>query len=205
MENGVTWIFRKLIKVPVIILVSFGILNIFAFTVSYFRIVGASNTLQQAVMDNNYLTKADEETFKDYLASLETAYLQNIRLVIDTEVDNKKASPNYEAIEASGNTNTRKQYGNVIDVGVVAEYKFIMPLQHTETLKDGKVAGYGGTSTGASGGIRGDLDTYRGDTAATQSVNTDFDDLKGGRADKFGGTIAIVNRVIGMQYYSDLD
>ena len=210
MENGVTWIFRTLIKVPIIIMTSFVILNIFAFTVSYFRIVGASNTIQQVVMDNNFIPAHELETFNNYLASLETAYLQDIKVVIDTDVDDTTSTPSdniapYMDDDSLIISNHKRQYGNVADCGVTARYKFILPLQYPETLEGGQVVGYGGTASGAAGGVRGDVDTLRGDTAATQSVNKDFDDLEGTRADSFGGNITVVNRVIGMQYYSDLE
>ena len=88
--------------------------------------------------------------------------------------------------------NERKQYGNTITVGVTAEYRFIWPLMHIETLEDGSVLGYGP----GSGQATGVDDTFT--TADAQAAE------RARRADSVGN-ITIVNKVMGMQYYSDLD
>lgn len=204
MENGVAWIFKTLIKVPVIIAVSFLILNIFAFTVSYFRVVGAANTLQRAVMDNNFLTTADKESFEEYLKGLETSYLTDIHYVINTDA-NKNTAVSADSFKDAPRTgrgaiieNKRRQYGNTIDVGIVAQYKFILPLQHVEMVEGGAVAGFGGMANSASGRMI--------DASGTRGMVAGVDNgTNSARASKFANTISVVTRVIGMQYYSDLD
>ena len=180
MSDGVKFIFKTLIKVPFIICVSFFIFNIFAFTVSYFRIVGASNTLQQAIMDNNYLVKADKDTFDTYIKNLSTPCLTDIQLIVDT--DGNDYPDNYHW------KNEREQYGNVITCGITAKFKPIIPLIYTETLEDGKVRGYGSTYTGASGGTKTDAQLQE----AREKKN-----------EKAEGNITVVTKVVGMQYYSD--
>ena len=180
MSDGVKFIFKTLIKVPFIICVSFFIFNIFAFTVSYFRIVGASNTLQQAIMDNNYLVKADKDTFDTYIKNLSTPCLTDIQLIVDT--DGNDYPDNYHW------KNEREQYGNVITCGITAKFKPIIPLIYTETLEDDKVRGYGSTYTGASGGTKTDAQLQE----AREKKN-----------EKAEGNITVVTKVVGMQYYSD--
>lgn len=182
MSDGVKFIFKTLIKVPFIICVSFFIFNIFAFTVSYFRIVGASNTLQQAIMDNNYLVDSDRTTFENYTKLLKTNCLDNIQIIVDTD-GNDYDPKHYQE------HNDRKQYGHVITCGITARFKPIIPLIYTETLEDGKVKGYGSTETGASGGTKTDAQLQKD----RENKNKDAE-----------GNITVVTKVVGMQYYSDL-
>lgn len=182
MSDGVKFIFKTLIKVPFIICVSFFIFNIFAFTVSYFRIVGASNTLQQAIMDNNYLVKSDYDTFEGYTEMLKTKCLDNIQIIVDT--DGNDYPDNYHW------KNEREQYGNVITCGITARFKPIIPLIYTETLEDGKVKGYESTETGASGGTK---------------TGAELERLRKEKNEKAEGNITVVTKVVGMQYYSDLE
>lgn len=182
MSDGVKFIFKTLIKVPFIICVSFFIFNIFAFTVSYFRIVGASNTLQQAIMDNNYLVKSDKDTFDKYCINLRTPCLTDIQLIVDT--DGNDYPDNYHW------KNEREQYGNVITCGITAKFRPIIPLIYTETLEDGKVKGYGTMeAAGVSGGIKS---------------GADIEDDRKIKNEKAVGNITVVTKVVGMQYYSDL-
>lgn len=184
MSDGVKFIFKTLIKVPIIICVSFFIFNIFAFTVSYFRIVSASNTIQQAVMDNNYLIESDKETFNKYLGDLGTACLTDIKLIIDTDGNDYNPGTYTEH-------NVRKQYGHTVTCGVTARFRPIIPLMYNETLQDGKVRGYGSMADeSVSGGTKTDAELQR----LREEKNKDA-----------GGNITIVGKVIGMQYYSDLD
>lgn len=182
MSDGVKFIFKTLIKVPFIIFVSFFIFNIFAFTVSYFRIVGASNTLQQAIMDNNYLVDSDKTTFENYTKLLKTNCLDNIQIIVDTD-GNEYVPGNYQW------KNEREQYGNVITCGITARFKPIIPLIYTDTLEDGKVRGYGSTYTGASGGTKS---------------SADLEKLRKDKNENAEGNITVVTKVVGMQYYSDL-
>lgn len=182
MNDGVKFIFKTLIKVPFIICVSFFIFNIFAFTVSYFRIVGASNTLQQAIMDNNYLVDSDYYTFEGYTKMLKTKCLDNIQIIVDTD-GNDYDPKHYQE------HNEREQYGNVITCGITARFKPIIPLIYTDTLEDGKVKGYGSTETGASGGTK---------------TGAELERLRKKKNEKAERNITVVTKVVGMQYYSDL-
>ena len=54
MTDGVKFIFKTLIKVPVYIVAAFGIFNIFAFCFIYFRLLGVSYVVQQTAIENTY-------------------------------------------------------------------------------------------------------------------------------------------------------
>lgn len=203
MENGVAWIFKTLIKVPIIIVTSFLIFNIFAFTVSYFRIIGAANALQQNVMSNNFLTKADRISFENYLDSLNTSYLTDLHIVLDTEAYG--AINNQSLIDNRTFNNKRVQYGTPIDVGIVGTYQFVMPLQRIEVydgqVEGDEVLGYGGVGMGVSGTVSVKNYTANGSGAVAGVA----DGTNNKRSDRFKNRIAVINRVIGMQYYSDLN
>lgn len=181
-DYDVKFIFKTLVKVPIWIMVAFSIINVFAFTTSYFRIVGASYTLQQTVMDNNFLTQADLNSFNTYLDTLETAYLTDIHVVINTDAG---------GVDTDRTTfiNERKQYGNVVDVGVASTYKFIMPLDiRQQTVGEKGVQGI----DGMTGAVTSDL-LSQSEMKAKREHNV------------VGGNIDVVNTVVGLQYYSDLD
>ena len=72
MTDSVISIFKILIKVPIIICISYLILNLFGFAVCYFKIIGASYSLQQIVMENNFLPPKEQKSFCDYISSLES-------------------------------------------------------------------------------------------------------------------------------------
>lgn len=193
-------------------MISFGIFNIFAFTISYFRLVSASNTIQQAIMSNNYLTDADMETFSNYLGNLETTYLRDIKVVLNTNVDNP-SNPVYEPDKelvlnnndsACIRENKRRQYGTLVDCGVVANYTFILPLQYAgskDSIIGGDVNGFGKHAEqiyDQSGGVNaGHEQRYL--------YGADYDKNSDETKARFRNKISVVNRVVGMQYYSDLD
>lgn len=181
-EYDVKFIFKTLAKVPIYIMIAFSVLNLFAFTLSYFRIVGASYTLQQAVMDNNFLTQADLDSYNKYLDKLETSYLTDVHVVINTdagEVDTTRTTF----------INERHQYGNVVDIGVASTYRFIMPLDiRQQTVGEKGVQGMEGLA-----GTKTSTYLTKEEMKAKRERNV------------VGGNIDVVNTVVGLQYYSDLE
>lgn len=67
MSDSVKFIFKTLIKVPVIIMISYAIFNIFAFFFIYFRMLGISYVVMQTAVENNYLPDTELNTMIDYL------------------------------------------------------------------------------------------------------------------------------------------
>ena len=116
MADNVKFIFKTLLKVPITIFVIYAVFNVFAFSLSYFKILGFSYVAMQTAVENGYIPEQEMNTLENYLFSLETDMLDNASLVVDT---------------GSG-TNTKVQYGTPITVTVSAHYRFIWPLMPHE-------------------------------------------------------------------------
>lgn len=112
MAENVKFIFKSLIKVPVIILVVYAVFNVFAFSLSYFKILGFSYVAMQTVVENNYIPEQERNTLDTYLNSMETSMLENLTL------------------ECS--TSNKVQYGTPVTVTVSAHYRFVWPLMPNE-------------------------------------------------------------------------
>ena len=124
MNESVKFIFKTLLKVPVFILVAYAIFNLFAFSFSYFKIMGFSYVAMQTAVENNYFPQTEYNTLTAYLNGLETAMLENATLTIDT----------------GNGGNERVQYGSEITVTVSAHYRFIWPLMPNEQRSTGVAA-----------------------------------------------------------------
>lgn len=133
MQDGVKFIFKTLIKVPVIILVVYAVFNLFAFSFSYFRLLGFSYVAMQTAVENNYIPESEYSTLTAYLESLDTAMLDNLTLTCESDGGNKKV-----------------QYGTPVTVTVSAHYRFIWPLMPAEQTSTG-VAADGFDGNGDSG------------------------------------------------------
>lgn len=189
-EDGVKFIFKTLIKIPIIIAISYLIFNLFSFTVAYFRMYSTAQMLNSIVMENNYIPGdiTDPTTqlgqLQEYIDNnLETRLLRNVEIrVIDKD---------------TGNSNERLQYGHTQEVTLTGEFVWLLPLVNIqgEALSDG-VEGIGGGGTGA---LRGDIDTQ----LQNRGFTGDYD------ASQIGDHGAQPNIVFSyevpcMKYYSDL-
>jgi uncharacterized membrane-anchored protein YitT (DUF2179 family) len=193
MEDSVKFIFKTLIKVPIIILVTYFVFNIFAFTFSYFKLLGFSYVVMQTAVENNFIPGDEESTLVSYAESLETYMLQNVSIYCDTDSSNDKfdtENPN-ELIaisgskltgDGSGETDNKKvQYGHEITVKVCANYVWIFPLINT--------GGSDGSSANAAG--------------LTYNETTDIAVESSGTPDA-EYNIVISYTVPGLKYYPDL-
>lgn len=195
-ESSVASIFKTLIKVPIVIVVSYVILNIFAFALSYFRILGASYSLQQIIMENNYLPEQEANSFAEYLDSLETDFLTDISAVVYTDID---PTLSYTGREPDGSmvksttyagvigNNARVQYGNTASVGVISNFKALFPFRYDQLFQNGE-------------GVEGWKVNNNIDNMAFKTN----EELKKGRLFSTA-KIDIVHPVIGLQYYSDME
>lgn len=175
MSDGVKFIFKTLIKVPIIILVAFGIFNLFAFSLSYFKLLGFSYVAMQTAVENNYIPTSESTTLTNYLNSLETTILENPTLTCDTDT-------------ASGAIDNRKvQYGTPIRITVSAHYKFIWPLMPSEQRTTGVAA------TGTNN-----------QNIGTELTDQQLDDLRAERENNPQNNIVITYTVPGLKYYPDL-
>ena len=135
MSDEVKNIFKILIKVPLIILVAYLVLNAFAFAFVYFKLLGASYAVMQVAIENNYLPDREYKTLKKYIEDFDTNtdFLEHACVITSSDSDATHAAP--------GNNTSRKQYGATVVVGVSADYKMKWPLTYTQTIKeDGTVS-----------------------------------------------------------------
>ena len=116
MRDGIYFIFKTLIKVPCIILVSYLVFNVFAFGYSYLQVLNVFYTVNGIVMENNYIPNHQLATIEDQMARLETRMLSNIRLTDSTPAD----------------IADRKQYGETITIGVEANFHWMWPIMPHE-------------------------------------------------------------------------
>lgn len=128
MSDGVKYIFKTLIKIPIIILVSFAVFNVFAFMLSYMKVLGISYAVLQTGMENNYIPPNEYYTLQYYMT-------------------NAMETPMLSPVEFTPNTTTeKKQYGEEITLGVQARYNIIWPLMPTEQIR-GQFDGMKSTNT----------------------------------------------------------
>lgn len=203
-ESSVASIFKTLVKVPIVIVVSYLILNIFAFALSYFRILGASYSLQQIIMENNYLPEQEAASFARYLKSLETDFLTNVSAVVYTDID---PSMSYTGRDDAGallksttysgviGNNSRTQYGSTAAVGIVSNFKALFPWRYDQMFQNsdakknysgGGVEGWKVDNNIDSMNFRSDEDLHKNRLFSTARID-------------------IIHPVIGLQYYSDLE
>lgn len=180
MDGTVKFIFKTLIKVPIYILVSYLIFNIFAFGLSYFKMLGLSYVAMQTAVENNFIPDTEKASLENYMQNtLETDILQNVSFTDDTTKGN------------------HLQYGDTVTVGVQAHYKFIWPLQP----KEQHAGGSGGTNGnfGANTDGMNNSGDYSGDKTDSQ--------LKDARDnyDSDQNNIVIEYKVPGLKYYPDQD
>lgn len=132
MSDNVKFIFKTLIKIPVIILVVYAVFNVFAFSLSYFKMLGFSYVAMQTAVENNYIPDEERGTLESYLNNMETPMLENCTLECDT----------------GGGANSKVQYGTAIKVTVSAHYKFIWPLMPVEQRTGAAAEGLNGQNIG---------------------------------------------------------
>lgn len=130
MSDEVKNIFKILIKVPLIILVAYLVLNAFAFAFVYFKLLGASYAVMQVAIENNYLPDREYQTLEKYVEDFDknTEFLSNACVITSSDSDATHATP--------GNNTSRKQYGATVVVGVSADYTMIWPLTYTQTIRE---------------------------------------------------------------------
>lgn len=127
MSDSVKFIFKTLIKVPCIIMVTFFIFNIFAFSFTYFKLLGFSYVVMQTAVENNYIPEAERITLNNYLDNLaNTAVIDDAGLILVGR----------DSTESTVNARTKRQYGSSVTVGVYAHYKPIWPLTPRDQLQN---------------------------------------------------------------------
>lgn len=123
MEDTVKYIFKTLIKVPCIIVASYLVFNIFCYGLISFKLLGVSYTVMQTAVENNYIPEEEKNTLEAYFQELDNSseLINNVGFTSDTDF-------------------AKHQYGSTVNVGVTADYKFILPLMPYQQTSDGIVA-----------------------------------------------------------------
>ena len=220
MTDGVKFIFKTLIKVPVYIVAAFGVFNIFAFCFIYFRMLGVSYVVQQTAIENNYLPKQQVNTLMNYIGSIQDIEMvDHVGVIIgeagedtgdyvfitpDTYNSSYPTSSPLFSTKGSGNAPTinaleKRQYGGTVTVGVCARYKFVWPLDHDV------VEGIGGPSGNNGADVNAGRDTAL--NKGNLSDNLDANSARGTNAGDEGyenTNIVITYVVPGLKYYPDL-
>ena len=90
MTDSVKFIFKTLIKVPIIIFIAFAIFNIFSFCFIYFRMLGLSYVVMQTAVENNYLPASETNTLIDHIRDTSAiSMVEEAGLIIGGDTDAK--------------------------------------------------------------------------------------------------------------------
>lgn len=197
MSDDVRSIFKTLIKVPCIIFVSYLVFNIFAFTFTFYKVLGASYIVMQTVVENNYIPPNDYDSITDYLSTVTNSASLIGDCYITAGWDGSTTKP--PQMSRSGGNNRRTQYGSVKkEVGVYCEFIMQWPLMPTEQTTDYDeskgfgMAGQGDAVTGFSG------------QTITAASGSDLEARRNDKSHRLAIPITITYTVPGLQYYADL-
>jgi len=206
MEDGVKYIFKTLLRVPIIIYVSFAILNAFAFCFAYFKMLGVSYVLQQAVVENNYLDENNFKSIKTYIESVDnkSAFIVDAHMIIDDS--NTRAPETYSEV---GSLN-KVQYGKEATIGIAYQFNLVWPFDYrrAQYAEGNTLGGYdtddmrANMASRVSRGVGNNADaTWYDDTAPDKSsANRNFT----GNMVLSKNEIVIKYTVPGLRYYPDL-
>ena len=189
MEGGVKFIFKTLLKVPIIIFTSFFILNVFAFFFIYFKALGTSYVVMQVAVENNYLPPSELTTLYNYVNDWNTIpMVNNASIIVYNDGTNiyTMTSPSDTAV-AYGDSDARyrKQYGKTVTCGVRCEYTMVWPLDYRETTVN-------------EAGVNGlDGNNFQGFKSEAELAQARQDKL-------FTFPIEISYTVPGLKYYPDM-
>lgn len=212
MTDEVKFIFKSLLKVPIMIMVSYAILNIFAFFFIYFKALGTSYVVMQTAVENNYLPPAELTQLYDYVNSWNSIRMvENAGIVVYdpnpnndvATIDSSNTEAEYKLMGAIDDTNaqygpndarTRKQYGGTVTCGVACDYVFIWPLSHRETLEGADLDSAGTDTTGVNG--------VSGTNSTSFKNSTDLEAMRESKRSPF--RIKLTYTVPGLRYYPDM-
>lgn len=120
MQDDVKFIFKSLIKVPVIIFEVYFVFNIFCLMFIFFKTLGYSYVVMQTVVENNYVPAQEMASLNDQLAELGNIKFVHSATVVVTEPGSSSTDASY---------NERTQYGSVKRCGVQVQYEIQWPLR----------------------------------------------------------------------------
>ena len=152
MSDEVKFIFKTLLKVPILITIAYLVLNVVMFSLFYFRVLGYSYVVMETVAENNYIPQKDLDVLSEALDKLESpdadsaGAISNLGIFVDTSGTRQfpKGNVNYTVGSnrlVTSSVNNRVQYGRKITTGIVYTYNYILPL-----VKNGNALQYTGTT-----------------------------------------------------------
>ena len=207
MHEEVKFIFKTLIKVPIIIMVSFFVFNLFVFCFVYFKMLGASYVIQQIAVENNYLPPSEITSIAKYLKTIDDSseFIENVNIIIGASGSNYSYALKPDGTVSSSNTMALKkqQYGKEVTVGVTCNYVWVWPLDWRDN-KNKAVAGInqlGKENADATGVAVPELDPTRANGASARNKLRVTEEV-GSKCDK--NNIHIAYTVPGLKYYPDL-
>lgn len=194
MEDGVKFIFKTLIKVPVIIFFSFFVFNILAFFFMYFKMLGASYVVMQTAVENNYLPAQEAQTLYEFVNTFnDIEMVEDASVVIAADLGTDGSYYNIRtmsdvtdtsALYGDADARKRRQYGSTVTVGVTCNYTLIWPLD------------YRATTAGNTG--------VAGMSSNTTSFKSDAQLASDRESAKSKVPITIIYTVPGLKYYPDM-
>lgn len=190
MSDDVKFIFKTLIKVPCIIVISYLMFNIIMFVNFYFKGLGASYLVMQTVAANNYLPETEKQQMinvaKEFNESdliRKVAFGCRTTSTSDEDLQHQIRS-NSDAIQIDSNSTVKNQYGKSIKCYFAYEFIWQMPLSNKGLKVDG-------INNSSSGGMEAGLSQ---EGLVTQSDNGDT-----------GAVVIFSYTVPGLKYYPDME
>lgn len=181
MEDALKFIFKTLIKIPFIIMITYFIANLLLFSLFYFKFTGISYSVMNTAMENNFIPdneyKIIEKTIKDIEGSSVLIGKDSAKIVVN-------------------GSNKREQYGTPITVGVEYKYRWLTPLMPWDLGQTPSSYGSGSSIIDDSTASEGNFSSITAEEAKRRI------DVLSDRS--LTSPIRIVYKVPGLQYYADL-
>lgn len=122
MSDGVSFIFKTLIKVPVYTVIVYLVFNCFTFGSAYFKMLGASHTIEMMVLEDNYLT---DTTRNILISGSDTSTSGNPSSFLGTLVT--KITPEVYIIDGVSGTNdnnivTESSLNNMFTISAIPKF-----------------------------------------------------------------------------------
>ena len=149
MSDGVSFIFRTLIKVPVVIFSSFLVFNLIMFTFAYSQALGISYVVMQTVAENNYLSGSQLQQINNTLADFNSIEYVQVNLIggttnsgndyayLDTNGNVIRVGGEEVSLDSNSSVKSKRQFGSSVICGIRYNYKMIWPLMSEDKTGDG--------------------------------------------------------------------
>ena len=179
MEDALKFIFKTLIKIPFIIMITYFIANLLLFSLFYFKFTGISYSVMNTGMENNFIPDYEYKIIVKTINDIENSsvLIKDAKIVVD-----------------SGNT--RQQYGKPISIGVEYKYRWLTPLMPWDLGQTPANYGSGSSVIDDSTASEGNFSSITAEEAKRRI------DVLSDRS--LTSPIRIVYKVPGLQYYADL-